>query len=428
MRLQLIALTSAILALVSPDNKIQIAALSIGSLSGSACYLQERKKPRVLTDAEIKELAVNSACRQLEEYEQERLANIEHLYQTWESDAASIEADLDTIAAEREAQINNLNKQLESLESLLDDQLEEIERKHQDAIQELEKTLRQKQAEVEKELAAKEDQLKAIASEDEAWVNQEVERLTAELEDDKREFLTKYEKREEKLNDRIEFLEQELSALQWQLRHYEQPQLPEGVEQDQIAARRVIEILHSLGVTTDYRGSWLDAEYIYVRVRPRTGGLKQITKWLDRIMIELALAEKPSAELVPGAIQLFLKPRTFLPMDVTETPMNPVTGNQSSMEHPEVPCMEAIATLNASYLRDFVEPQHWHTINGAITQLELDWFNYLWNFLEPRPIRNQKAIIYRIWGKKSGDGSGFITARGRMHRIALLLKIELKRG
>lgn len=336
---------------------------------------------------------------------------------------------LATISQEREVHITNLNNQIDQLNELLEEQLAEIDQREQESIARIQAEVNEYRDTVEAELAAKQQQLGAIAGDDERWLETETQRLTQALEEDKAIFLEKHQQREDKLLDRIEFLEQELGALQWQLRNYEQPQLPEGVEQDAIAARRCIEILSSLGVTCDYRGSWLDTNYIYVRLRPRVGGIKQVAKWLDRLMIELSLAEKPQAELVPGAIQLFLRPRTFLSVE-------PDTVRPTPKPHPEVVEHEAmvasrtaegIATLNASYLRDFVEPEVKHSINGTITQLETDWFNYLWNFHQPRPIRNQKAIIHRIWGKKSGDGAGFITARGRLHRIAQILRVELRR-
>jgi hypothetical protein len=122
-----------------------------------------------------------------------------------------------------------------------------------------------------------------------------------------------------------------------------------------------------------------------------------------------------------GAVQITLKPQSMVSVDAS-----PV---QRLMEvEPEVEQAEVITSLNASYLKDFVEPQMKHSINGEITQLEINWFNYLWNFLEPQPLRNQSAIILRIWGKKPGDGIGYQTARGRLARIASLSKIILKRS
>lgn len=416
-----VTFTAAILAL-STGGWVRNSALSVGVVTGGVVCYQLRPRRNQLSDAEVLELAILSATAQAESeinsleksllLKNQQLTEISQLSQS----------ELDAIATERQQHIQNLNNQIDELTQLLDDQLAEIDQREEESRQRLQSEMEEYKQAVEAQLEQKRHELSSIATEDEQWLNQETDRLTQALEEDKRIFLEKHKSECDRLYDRIDFLEQELGALQWQLRNYEQPQLPEGVEQDAIASRRVIEILDKLGVTCDYRGSWLDTSYIYVRIRPRTGGIKQINKWLDRLQIELALAEKPQAELVPGAIQLFLKPRTFLSVEPDSVRVVPAAHS-----HPEVVEEGAIATLNASYLRDFVEPEVKHSINGAISQLEIDWFNFLWNFHEPRPIRNQKAIIFRIWGKKSGDGAGFQTARGRLHRIAQILKIELRK-
>lgn len=407
-------------AFAVPQNWVRFPLVGVGLSTGIASilsvYKQETEEKNKLSLVEGQMRSLFLAKHSLEKILFAKQEEIDKM-------TAFTTASQSTITAEREEHINNLNNQIEELSILLDEQLAEIEAREQESIVRIQSKTDEYKRTVELELEEKRQGLGAIASDDEQWLQAEIERLTGELEEDKRIFLEKYQAKEEKLLDRVDFLEQEIGALQWQLRNYEAPQLPEGVEQDAIASRRCIEILHKLGVTCDYRGSWLDSNYIYVRIRPRVGGLKQVTKWLDRLMIELSLAEKPQAELVPGAVQLFLRPRTFLSVEPDQIQKVPAlqTG------HPEVIEPEAIATLNASYLQDFVEPEVKHSINGAISQLEIDWFNWLWNFHEPRPIRNQKAIIFKIWGKKSGDGAGYQTARGRLYRVAQILKIELRR-
>jgi hypothetical protein len=438
-----ITIAAAILSL-SSGGWIRTTALSVGSFSGAVAIIQHRPRRTGLTDAEVLELAITSATRQVEEYCKERQDNIAHLYKTWDSDAAEIEkqidkrkqqlseldkltdAELDAITTERQAHITNLNKQIEELTQLIDELVIEIDQREKQSRQQLKAEIDEYKAAAEAELIAKQQQLQTIASEDEEWLSQETEKLTQQLEEDKRIFLEKHNAQVEKLGDRIQFLEQELAGVLWQLDQYEKPQLPEGVEQDQIAARRCIELLSKLGVLCDYRGSWLDTSYIYVRLRPRTGGEKEIKKHLNRLHIELNLAEPPKTETVPGAVQIYLRPRVFLPMK-DHTPRHEFSTQPTTPHHPEVPDTQAIATLNASYLQDFIEPEVKAHIFGSVSQLEVDWVNYLWNYHSPRPIRNQKAIIFRVWGKKSGDGSGFINARERLRKIAQQLNIDLRR-
>lgn len=425
------AVLSAVLALSVGKAAIKNSALVIGAISSSyAVYQYRPRKKTGLSEAEILELAITSASRQLEEYEQERIANIQHLYETWENDATAIELELELKAAEQEEKIASLNQQVNDLNELLDEQLAEIDQQQEQAKLKTKLEIDAYKAEVELQLKAQREALTSEAKNDEAWINQEEERLAAKFDEDKAILIAEYQQKEKDLLDRIEFLEQDLGAMQWQLRNFEKPILPEGVERENIAARRVIEVLAKLDCICDFKGAWVDQEFIYVRIRPRIGGLRQVTKWADRIMFELDLVEKPMAELVEGAIQLNLRPRAMLPLRDSESlSLISVTANQStSGGHPEIVQEQAIASLNATYLADFVEPEKKCSISGQITQLEIDWVNWLWNFHSPRPIRSQKAVIFRIWGKKSGDGRGFLTAKGRLHRIALIAGIDLKRG
>jgi hypothetical protein len=403
-----------------------------------------RQSADLKTQVEVnRQRELNQLNADITKLRQERIGEIERQAQEREQEAsdrilamqaelariqAITDSELDAITTERQAHIDNLNHQIEELNQLLDEQLSEIDQREEQLKQQLMAEIEEYKAAAEAELESKRQQLEAIAQDDEAWLEAETQKLTDALEADKAAFLEKHKREVEKLSDRVSFLEQELAAALWQLDQYEKPQLPEGIEQDQIAARRCIELLSKLGVLCDYRGSWLDTSYIYVRIRPRTGGEKEIKKHLNRLHIELNLAEPPKAETVPGAVQLYLRPRVFLPMEQPDTTPPPAARQPvSPPHHPEVPDQEAIATLNASYLQDFVEPEVKAHVFGGISQLERDWINYLWNYHSPRPIRNQKAIIFRVWGKKSGDGSGFINARERLRRIAQQLGIDLRR-
>ncbi|WP_375493300.1 hypothetical protein [uncultured Nostoc sp.] len=63
---------------------------------------------------------------------------------------------------------------------------------------------------------------------------------------------------------------------------------------------------------------------------------------------------------------------------------------------------------------------------GAIRQMERDWIGYLYCFHDP-PVRNQKALILRVWGYKSGDSSGYRSARARLRTILIDAGIEIKK-
>ncbi|MBE9039364.1 hypothetical protein IQ235_00955 [Oscillatoriales cyanobacterium LEGE 11467] len=264
---------------------------------------------------------------------------------------------------------------------------------------------------------------KAIASQQtefEKWkagqlkdLQAQAEAVNEQLNADKQAFLEQHKLELDRYADRIDFLQHELASVMRRLDDYEAPQLPEGVEQDAIAARRVIEILDRLGCRCDYRQSWLDSHYIYVRIRPREGGEREIKRHLNRLQLELGLAEPPGIATVPGAIQLYLRPKTMV--SLSEAPDFAVTPQF----HPEM----ALANLEASYHMGFVEPETKIQPYGDISQLEKDWLNWLWT----RGIRNQKEIISRIWGATSGNGDRFLRARERLRVIAEELGIELRR-
>jgi hypothetical protein len=244
-------------------------------------------------------------------------------------------------------------------------------------------------------------------------LQQQADAVNEQLEEDKRAFLEHHQRELEQYADRIDYLKTELASALRQLDEYEAPQLPEGVEQDAIAARRVIEVLDRLGCRCDYRQSWLDPHYIYVRIRPREGGEREIKRHLNRLQLELGLAEPPGIATVPGAIQLYLRPKTMV--SLSEAPDFAVTPKF----HPEM----AIANLEASYQMGFVEPQVKIQPYGDVSQLEKDWVNWLWH----QGLRNQKEIIGRVWGATSGNGDRFLRARERLRQIAEELGIELRR-
>jgi hypothetical protein len=267
------------------------------------------------------------------------------------------------------------------------------------------------------------EQSEAIArsqTEFEKWKAQQLKDLQAQadavneqLNADKQEFLEQQQQELNRYLDRIDFLETELAAALRQIDELEAPQLPEGLDQSSIAARRTIEILNRLGCTCDYRASWLDSSYIYVKVRPRSGGQREVAKHLDRLQLELDLAEKPAISLVPGAVQLYLRPRSMLPLS-EEFDFSP--ARQWTQE-------QAVGTLNAVYAASFIEPETKVQPYGDVSQLEKDWVRSLWN----RGIRNQKEIISRVWGATSGNGDRFLRARERLRLIAEELGIELRR-
>ena len=309
-------------------------------------------------------------------------------------------------------EINSLELQRDKKLTELEEQLAEVVRAEGESKKRAEEFFLEKKKE-----------LQAIARADEQAVNIQAQELSQNLEADKQNFLAEFIEKEQRLLGKIEALQQELASALWHLDKHEKPQMPEGVEPDKVAARKVIEILYSFQVVCDYCGSWLQYSYLYVRIRPRDCGIETVgkKKHLERIRLELALIEEPEIGPVPGAIELCLKPKYLAPLPIDDE--HPTSTYKPP--HPEVNDPQWVATLNRAYFRDFVEPETSINPYGDITQIEIDWVNWLWNYCQP-PIRNQKTVIYRIWRAKSGDGKRFIRSRGRLRAIARQLGIKLR--
>lgn len=267
------------------------------------------------------------------------------------------------------------------------------------------------------------EQAEAIAKERsdfEEWKAGQLKELDAQaieinkrIEEDKQGFLEYHQQELDRAGDRIELLNRELAAALYRIDELEAPQLPEGLDQASIAARRVVEVLNRLGCTCDYKASWLDSSFIYVKIRPRSGGQREVAKHLDRLQLELDLAEKPAISLVPGAVQVYLRPRSMLPMseEFDFTPARQWTNEQ------------AVSSLNAAYAASFVEPETKIQPYGDLSQIEKDWVQALW----VGGTRNQKEMIRRIWGASAGGGEKFLRAKDRLMTICSELNIQFKK-
>lgn len=458
-----ITIAAAILALNS-GGWVRNTALSVGVLSGAIAIIQTRPRKQVgLTDSEVLELAIASSTKQIEEYEQSRIENIQHLYETWESDAEEIEklidqrkkqlaeldkitdAELDAIATERQRHIQNLNNQIDELSSLLDEQLAEIEVREQESIQRIYAEVEQHKQAVEAELEAKRQQLETIAQDDEAWLAQETERLTQQLEEDKRIFLEKHQgecislRREaDRLLDEIDLLKSELSAAYQLLEKYEEPELPRGFDIEKVVAYKLQKFWRDKGIITYLISAYPDEanRRVLVRLRPKTGGQKQFKKeWLNELQVQEDLPEPPGIQTVGGAIEFEIKPRTwtaFKPWDDTPPELRPASLTPGC-NHPSTVnyAFEKSEPVTQKELEDFQPPCFRIDPQGAIKRIEQVWVISLWE----SGVRTQSLVCSTVYRSRTGnpvakgDGSSFINARERMYSILDLQGITyIRRG
>ncbi|WP_066425145.1 hypothetical protein [Anabaena sp. 4-3] len=332
-------------------------------------------------------------------------------------------------------EVKRLNSEIE----ILPRKLEELARSKQQELDDRESSIIAR----EKQLQEQIDAANQALSKQQQELQSSIEAANSELEQDKHKFLEETEEAIARYQSRIELLESEIDDLRSLLAQYEAPALPEGSSFEIILVRRCMELLLNKRVVCEFKGVAIDPDgYVVARLKPQDGGQKAIEKWANYLHIEMELAEAPKFATLRGAVQIWLKPQEMVRLPAVapfdEPPTNPssnppnlrIVRSESLNNFGENPTPEPISTEpNKQFderLMKFVEPSAKLPPFGAIRQIERDWIGYLYCFHEP-PIRNQKALILRVWGYKSGDSSGYRSARTRLHIILTDAGIEIKR-
>lgn len=301
---------------------------------------------------------------------------------------------------------------LEAVEKLIDQkhlELQEIEKQYrkqweikQSEInqQQLdnEKFLEEKQLEINSQIAERSQSL----DEREQLIQQQIEQINQELEEDKKHFLEESNRAIASYEDEINFLKEQLREAEAEIKRYDFPRMPEGVSREDIAARRIIEILRDCKLICDFRGAWIENGFILVRIRPRRGGEKEVGKWANRIQIELSLEALPEISTQSGAVQLRLMPNDtpyIAPLNESVKPSDESNGDRSEPLH------------------EFIEPNIILDPFGPIRPLERRWVLWLWTIHNP-PLRNKANVIRRVWGATNGGKpEKFRAAKERLHQI-----------
>lgn len=312
---------------------------------------------------------------------------------------------------------------------------EELTEREQKLIQQLEELANAKQV----ELAKREEEL----TQAEKDLEEQINAANEELEVDKKKFLKEQEAIIAQYKSTIDLLESEIDELRSLLAQYEAPALPEGSSFEIILVRRCMELLLEKRVVCEFKGVAVDPDgYVVARVKPQDGGQKAIEKWANHLHIEMELAEPPTFDTLRGAVQIWMKPQEMVklphvPNGSPNPPLNPspnppnlrVVRSEVGNDFPESTPPQQPRKQTKEFTEDlmtFVEPSSKLPPFGAIRQIERDWVGYLFCFREPR-ITSQKEIIFRIWGYKSGDSSGYKSARARLHTILTDGGVEVPR-
>lgn len=301
---------------------------------------------------------------------------------------------------------------IEEVEKLLDKkhiELQEIEKQYRRQWEIKEEEIKQQQKDneifLEEKTALIQTQLDERLQElqqRELLITQQIEEINQELEIDKKQFLEEHNRAIASYEDEVVFLKEQLREAESEIKRYDFPRMPEGVNREDIAARRIIEILRDCKLICDFRGAWIENGFILVRVRPRRGGEKEVSKWGNRIQIELNLEALPEISTQSGAVQLRLMPNDTPYIPPPNEPIEPHDEPNGDRFEP---------------LHEFVEPNIILDPYGPIRPLERRWVLWLWTFHNP-PLNNKANVIRRVWGATNGGKpEKFRAARERLHQI-----------
>jgi hypothetical protein len=337
--------------------------------------------------------------------------------------------------------VTKLNSQRDELRKnirRLNSELDILPRKLEDLARAKQQELDNKETAIiarEKELAYQIELCNKTLIEDQQELRTSIDAANSELEKDKQKFLEETDEAIAQYQSKIDLLESELDELRSLLAQYEAPALPEGSSFEIILIRHCMELLLRKRVVCEFKGVAVDPDgYVVARLKPQDGGQKAIEKWANYLHIEMELAESPKFETLRGAVQIWLKPQEMvrlpaIPFD--SEPPNPspnppnlrIIKSEVADDFAQSPTQQTFTPSSIEpnkefdeRLMRFVQPSVKLPPYGAIRQMERDWVGYLWCFHDP-VIRNQKNIILRVWGYKSGDGDGFQSARSRLHQI-----------
>lgn len=336
-------------------------------------------------------------------------------------------------------------KRLTSELDILPRKLEDLARLKQQELNDRESGIITREKELEKQIDAAN---KALA-ERQKELAQSINVANSELEEDKQKFLEETSEAIAQYQSKIDLLESEIDELRSLLAQYEAPALPEGSSFEIILVRRCMELLLRKRVVCEFKGVGIDPDgYVVTRLKPQDGGQKAIEKWANYLHIEMELAEAPKFATLRGAVQIWLKPQEMvrlpaIPFDTPggEPPQNPtpnppnlrIVKSESFEDFAQTPIPQTFTPISIEPSKEFderlmrfVEPSAKLPPFGAIRQMERDWIGYLYCFHDP-PVRNQKALILRVWGYKSGDSSGYRSARSRLRQILTDAGIEIKK-
>jgi hypothetical protein len=259
----------------------------------------------------------------------------------------------------------------------------------------------------------------------------------AEIQQQVEQAIAPYERDIATLKEHLRTLQERLIIAHEKINNYHKPIKPEMGDALSSLAWRLITFYENRGVLVDYINVFQTGNSIHVIVNPCDRfyhgefNKKSLTKYFDALVMELKLEAPPLIGLSSNGYDLEIIPKTYQFLG-----MIPPVGNepiikqfvselQSSNPTSEVNIVEHNFELEK--MLGFIEPSRKADRDGTITQGELDWIRWLYEFREKATgqpcIKSQNDLLERVWGVTVGystdtevqkDGK---TLRGRLHEI-----------
>ena len=256
------------------------------------------------------------------------------------------------------------------------------------------------------------------------------------------EAIAPYKVKLQKLQSALETAQVRLILAHERLATFKQPKMPDSVDALSLLAGKLITVYKQRGVYIDFVNVYQNENYIFVVINycdwhyKEGFDKKSLTKFFDDLMFELKLEERPDVLISPDGYTIKLKPRNFMFLGMIPKNHNEPLVRQFAAElHPDDAITEGdmylAEDLIAKKMLSFIEPSVSAPKSGDITQIELDWVRYLYEYREQatgRPcITSQGLLLEKIWGVTVGRGTDSElqedgkTLRQRLQEIMTLL-------
>lgn len=258
------------------------------------------------------------------------------------------------------------------------------------------------------------------------------------------EAITPVQQKLEKALGQIQILKERLVQAHEAIARQKKPIKPNTTDVLSIIAWRLISLYEARGVYIDFKNVYQHENAVFVMVEPCEWQYhgqfqrKTLNKFFDDLVLEFKLEGPPELTLNSDGYVIILRPRNFMFLGaIPPMPNEPLVKRLVEELRPEditSQGMFAEHNFELEKMLSFIEPSVPAPKSGEITQTEIDWVKFLYEFREQAAgqpcMRSQFQLLERIWGVTPGrktdeeiqlDGK---TIRQRLHEIMDMLNYK----